>query len=466
MERNERPERGERGERASRDRYRDEATPSWANAEVKGALEDDDTFGSSSGGGGEGEFVLGAVLDREADAKIMRDMGWGNMFKASENLEKQAAAEREVSDGGRTCIGLWTFFLAPRRQSAHFVLCDAVLFCVVHFLFSVQEIRRAMRAQEEEEEEQQGRGGNYDFEVLPAEHPLMLAKAAAAGAASSGPAAGSGAQVAAVLANMPVSDDDELAKLDELLAAKAAKAAAAKQAASGQGLGSVPEESAARPAAVGQWSSSSSSVKPAESSPPASSPETSGTSKFASRFGFGLQGQCTAGCSHSERCMCQTALLHSVCHETHCCIHLYWSSLRFLFAEEHGSDPWSSPPTGGAGGASVAAPKSSGWGFQLESGAPQPDASMQHKFAATPNTIQRAALPPHLQQQQQQQQQYQQPPQQQQQYQQQAEPVYRPVAVNDIFKMFETQQAQVSEQMEARSTCSPSSVAGRLVSPH
>jgi hypothetical protein len=228
----------DRGDRAPRDgtydsKGRFESTPSWANAEVKHALDDEDTFGG--GDSAAGEFILGGTLDRDADAKVMAEMGWGQMFRASADLEQKAAQERE-------------------------------------------EIRRQM-AREAAEQDQ---AGSSDFTELPEDHPLMLQKsaAAAAAAAASSSYGRNPTEVAASLAHQSVSSDEDLAKLDELLAAKAARAAADKRGPAG-GLGSVhePEDT---------WGASS--VKPRDQ--PQASPEAeAGTSKFASRFGFGLQGE-------------------------------------------------------------------------------------------------------------------------------------------------------------------------------
>ena len=245
------------------------------------------------------------------------------MFKATEDLERKAAEERE-------------------------------------------EIRRKLR-QDEEEAEQRAGNFNSDFEVLPEEHPLMQAKAAALRAASS--SASSSSAAASDLSN--VSSDDELAKLDELLAAKAkaeATSAAAKK------LGTVPEElspaaASARPAQPqqGQWAglmAKPAVISPSDSSSAASAGAGAGTSKFASRFGFGLQ--------------------------------------------DEAADPWASPPSAAPAAALVAggAPKSSQWGFSLEDQQPSSSSSAcsaaAAAFAATPNTIQPRSQPPlHIQQQQQ-----------------------------------------------------------------
>lgn len=246
-----------RGEYESNGRY--ESTPSWANTEVKNTLDDDATFGDD---GDDGEFVLGATLDRDADAKIMAEMGWGEMFRASADLEAKAAQERE-------------------------------------------EIRRQMQRENEDTDNM----GSSDFTELPPDHPLMLARAAAA---------------------KPNTDDIDFDKLDELLAAKAKSTAAPAAAEAEPEWASEPVTAPSNP--VPAWSSSE---KPSESS---------GTSKFASRFGFGLQED-TPSLSTGT------------------------------------SNPWSSPASGGG------VPKSSSWGFNLEENvSPVDSQAMFQKFAATPNT--------------------------------------------------------------------------------
>lgn len=281
-----------------------EATPQWADTEVKSTLdmEDEGIFGDSGG-----EFVLGAVLDRDADARAMRQMGMGEMFRASEEEEKKAELERE-------------------------------------------EIRRKLK-----EEQEQDLGGDFsnDFNELPPDHPLAKS-------------------------NAPEGDD--LERLDELLAAKA--------------KGSKPSAGSSSSIADHAASSSSSSSAAA-----GDGEEHGGTSKFASRFGFGLTNDDS------------------------------WDpSLNNLSIA-----PAVNQPT-----------KADSWGFKLEGNEPAKTAGATggidaSKFNAAPNIVLQKAQPP--------------PGINSAQAAFQAataaaatQPVYQKVEVQDIFKMFDTNVQSVSIQ--------------------
>ena len=244
----------------------------------------------------------------------MAQNGWGEMFRASEDLEKKAAEERE-------------------------------------------EIRRQMQQEADEAD-----AGSGDFTELPPNHPLMLQKQRALDAAA---AAARNAADASTLAN--AQSDDELAKLDELLAAKAAREAAAKK---NGGLETVHEKSHSSsssapaasppgfPSAVPTWAvpSAHRTDGPQHSSLEAGG---EGRSKFASRFGFAMQEDGTS-----------VATATSVPAST-------WGT--------------------GLGVADMSgAPAKSKWGFSLaEEDTPPVDQSMLAKFASTPNTIQKLPLQPH-----------------------------------------------------------------------